>query len=421
MAEVHVIGAGLIGLSSAHYLQQAGHAVCVVDAQASVAQGASFANGGLLTPSMSEPWNAPGVQWNLLRWLGRKDAPMLLRPRAMWHYLSWGLRFLRHANQRDYAEAIAANFALSQFSLERLERLQVELALDFDASCSGALKIWRDPAGFAAGVRAAQALGDAGLECRVLGVAELLALEPLLAPVAARLAGGIHYTGDRSGNALKFCQALEASLRQRGVRFELGRRVDALLLGRGRLRALRVGDESWPTAAVVVAGGADSGGLLHRIGVRCPVRPVKGYSLSVSLGDPQLMPRLPIIDDALHAAITPLGDQLRVAGTAEFSGWDTHLDPARVANLWELMQAVNPQMAASAQRDRASAWCGLRPMSADGKPLIGATAVPGVYLNTGHGHLGWTQAAGSACLLAAQISGHAMELNAAPYRPDRRI
>lgn len=417
--DIAVVGAGLAGLCSAHYLAEAGFTVLVLEAEAEVGQGASFANGGLLTPSMSEPWNAPGVQWDLLRWLGRKDAPMLLKPTALWHYIGWGLRFIRHANPKDYAASIKANFALSLYSLEQTQALSQRLDLQFDAAQNGSLKIWRDPAGLETGIAAAESLVADGLQYQRLSAAQVVEQEPLLAATEKALAGGILYASDSSGNALKFCQALRHSLEQRGVTFRMVSRVAGIVQENGQLTGLRCAGESLAVSRAVIAAGALSGPLMGGVGVNCPVRPVKGYSLSVRLTDQSLMPKRPIIDDALHAAVSPLGDEIRVAGTAEFSGWNQTLDPARVQNLWDLMRAISADMADAVEPDSVRPWCGLRPMSADGRALIGPTRIAGLYLNAGHGHLGWSQAVGSGQLLAAAVSGEPAPIDGSAFAANR--
>jgi D-amino-acid dehydrogenase len=264
-----------------------------------------------------------------------------------------------------------------------------------------------------------RSLSSLGLTFAPLDAAGAVRLEPLLEETRGTLAGAIHYPADETGDAWLYCRALRERLSQRGVRIRCSRTVRALRVAGGRVVGVETGNAFQPAATVLLAAGPWSRALLAAHGVALRVRPVKGYSLSITGVPAPLMPVLALLDDELHAVMTPLGATLRLAGTAEFSGWDFTLRPKRVAALWRLLEVLSPTLARSADRSRAAPWCGLRPMSADGRPYIGATPIAGLYVNTGHGHLGWTQAAGSATLLAQLMTGAPAAIDPQPFAVSR--
>jgi D-amino-acid dehydrogenase len=412
--EVIVIGGGLAGLASAYALHEAGYAVQLLERREDVALETSFANGGILTPSMPDPWNAPGVHWQLLRWLGREDAPMLLRPRAIPGYFGWGLRFLAASAPRSYHASMAANYRLCAYSLERLQAWRTALGLEYAVGTRGTLEVYRNSQSFEQAVAEVRSLSSLGLVGEPLDPAAAARLEPLLDEIRGDLVGAIHFPRDESGDALLFCRALRTRLEARGVQVVVNTPVRTVRIGAGRAVGVETAGGFVPGSHVVVAGGPWSTALLAACGVGVQVRPVKGYSLSIPI-DPAAGPRHALSDDSLHAVMTPLGTTLRLAGTAEFSGWDLTLRPGRVEALWRLLAALSPTLARTVDRSAARPWCGLRPMSADGRPYIGATPVAGLYVNTGHGHLGWTQAAGSGSLLAQLISGAPAAIDPRPF------
>ena len=415
-----VIGAGLIGLTTAQALHARGHAVTVLERNADVGLETSFANGGMLTPSQAGPWNEPGVLWDLLRWLGRSEAPMLLRPRALPAYAGWGLRFLRHSAWAAHRQAAVANTALGALSLARLQTLRATLGLHYRESARGTLKVFRDPASWQHAAEQAGLLSDVGLTFEVLDRAQLAAAEPALGEVAAQLVGGVLFPSDESGDAHLFCQRLREHLLAQGVCIEHGVAVERIEINADGVQGVQAGPRRWSASRVVVCAAARSADLLGAAGRHLSIRPVKGYSLSIDDAPAELLPSRPIVDEGLHAAVTPLAGEIRIAGTAEFAGWDAHIDPARIDNLWHLLEQVTPSLAARVDRTAARPWCGFRPMAADGRPYIGALAPSGLYLNAGHGHLGWTQCVGSAELLAALMDGEPPPVDPAPYSALRR-
>lgn len=416
---VIVVGAGLIGATSAYHLACRGHEVTLLDRRAGPGLGASEANGGMLTPSMADPWNAPGVWRELLGSFGRPDSPMLLRAKAIPGLWLWGLQFLAHSTRARFAANTGRNLRLAAYSVQGMRALREREALDYDADTRGTLKLYRDERAFEAGIAKSNALPAGLIEVRPLDARGVFALEPGLAGIAGQIAGGLHFPRDESGDAHRFTTQLCDAAVRRGARLACNTTILGLENDRGRVRGVRTGTGVLPADAVVVAAGVDAPRLLRGVRVRLPVVPVKGYSITCQPADaaPRSAPplRLPIVDDALHAALTPLGARLRIAGTAEFAGFDARLSPSRLANLRQLLHAILPGQATRLLAGKVENWVGMRPMCADGVPCIGAVGPGGLYVNAGHGHLGWTMADGSARLLADLMEGREPELDAADY------
>lgn len=413
---VVVVGGGLVGLCSAYFLSEAGYAVEVIEREDEVGLATSFANAGMMTPSMSDPWNTPGILGQVLRGMASGHSPLTVRLPALWQYLGWGLRFLRYSAPERHRVATEANFRLSAYSVEQVPELRESLALGYDLGTRGTMRLYRDPASLAAAADSARHLARFGLMHEILDRDGVVGIEPLLEERRDSLAGGILYPGDETGDAHKFCRGLRAALERRGVGFRLNTVVRSLRREGGRVRGVELDREMLAADAVVVAAAAWSPALLDPLGIRLSIRPVKGYSLTVPLANSELMPKLSLIDDHLHAAVTPLGDRIRMAGTAELAGWDPRLRAERLQKLWDLAAAVSPAMVAALDRDAARAWCGFRPMAADGNPYIGATPIDGLWVNTGQGYLGWTQAVGSGQLLAQLMRGEEPAIDMQPYR-----
>jgi D-amino-acid dehydrogenase len=416
---VLVIGSGLLGVSSAYFLSREGCEVTVVERLGGVAQGTSYANAGMLTPSMADPWNSPGIFWHLLQWLGREDAPFLLRPHALPSMLGWGLSFVAHSSPARQRASMDANLRLAAYSLATLRELRSALKLVYDERTAGTIKVFRDRRAFDAAAARNAVLASLGLEVRTVDPAQAVALEPALAPVQDKLVGAIYCPGDESGDARAFTLALADHAREAGVRFAFDREVTGFEHAGGRLNAAFAGGTRYEAEQFVIAAGSWSAPLLQHLDVALPVRPVKGYSITVPTAHWSGAPHMPVIDDALHAAATPLGARLRVAGTAEIAGYDMALTPERIENLFTLLLELFPTYPQPLDRANAEPWAGLRPMSPDGVPRIGQLGYDNLFVNTGHGHLGWTLAAGSGALLAHLVCGRPPHIAPAPYRPNR--
>ena len=358
-----VIGSGLAGITTAYYLNAHGARVTVIDRAQGPAKETSFANGSLITPSLADPWNAPGVFKALRGSLGREDSPMLLRGAAVPGMIGWGIRFLRNASARRFEDAYLRNVRFSQYSQRVMRELLQHREISFDHAANGTIKLFRTAAALEAGVRTAHFLKQVNVEHQVLNVDELLVMEPALAPVAGSLAGAIAYPGDETGDARAFCEELRRLLEDEGVTFRYSEQVLRFARSGKQLQGLITPRGTLTADAYVLAAGSFSTGLARQLGFRLPVRPAKGYSITMPMGDWQQPARYPVVDDELHVAVVPVGNRIRVAGTAEFAGYDTSIPAARIDNLRSMLRRTYPEFESTLGSTELNAWTGLRPSS----------------------------------------------------------
>lgn len=409
--KVLVLGAGVIGATTAYHLAAAGHQVTVLDRQAGAGLETSFANGGQISPCHAEPWANPGVLPKVLKWLGREDAPLLFRWNRwdpdLW---AWGLRFLANCTAARAAVNTERTLRVALYSRACLQDLRARLGLDYDQRSLGILHVYRAQADFAQGQRAAALMNRFGLDRQVKSVQDCLTIEPALAPVRDQLAGGIFTPGDESGDAHKFTRAMAEHAARLGAVFRWNQDVAALLRDGRRVRAVRtVQGEEIEADAIVLALGSWSPLLARPAGLRLPIVPAKGYSVTLAADGPAA-PVVSVTDDEHKMVYSRLGDRLRAAGTAEMTGHDPSLNQRRWRLIARRAQELFPQ---AGDFDRVEPWAGLRPVTPDSVPLIGATPLAGLWLNTGHGTLGWTMACGSARLLADLMEGKRPEIDTA--------
>lgn len=400
MPDAIVVGAGVVGTTTALYLAREGLSVQVIDARAEAGLETSFANGGLVTPSTALPWCSPAVPGLLLRWIGREDAPLLLRPSAIPRLGLWGLRLLANCRPSKYAESSRHLTRFARESLTEIEGLLAQRTVDYELNRGGLLELYRDEDGVAAMDRYAKFLERLGVRTSRLSAADCVALEPSLELIASTIRAGLHLVDDAWGDARKFTLATEAAARERQVEFNFGTSVRRLLASSGRVEGVETETGRIEARTVVVCGGASSKRLLAPLGIRLPIEPVKGYSISLAHEDLGFLPNRPIVDDTAHLGVTPLGDHFRIAGTVEFDGYNPTVRPGRVQNLVSAFKGLFPD---TRLPERLYPWCGFRPMSADGMPIVGGTRITGLYVNSGHGALGWTLACGSARLIANTV------------------
>jgi D-amino-acid dehydrogenase len=414
MMRVVVLGGGLMGVATAWYLAADGHEVTVIDREVGLAEGTSFANAGLVTPSDSGPWNAPGTLGLLVKYLGREDSPLLVRPAAVPGMAAWGLRFLWNSRAALYRRNTEANTHLALYNLALLQRLRTELGLAYDANTNGTLRVFANAASADEAGHHAEALKGFGVPCEILDPKSVLAREPALSG-AGNIAGGIYFAADESGDAHLFTRALGQHAATRGVTFRFGETVTGLVHEGHRITAVRTDRGTIAADAAVMALGCWTPALARTVGARLPIYPVKGYSATVAIDGWNGAPRLPVLHDGLKVATTPLGARLRIGGTAEFAGYDRVLNPARAAAVLNAALRLYPSLAPYAGAERVRQWTGLRPMTPDGRPLIGPLRFRNLIVNAGHGGLGWTLACGSGKLAADLVAGRAPEIDPAPY------
>ena len=407
--KIAVLGAGVVGVTSAWYLTKAGHEVTVVDRQDAAAMETSFANGGQISISHAEPWANPGTPKQVLKWLGREDSPMLFRLRADPYQWAWSLAFLREclpARARANAAQIAA---INRYSRGRLLALRAETGIEYEQQERGILRLYENRRALDEAVAATSLEKSLGIELRVLTAAECVELEPALSARAERIAGGVHAPGDESGDAHKFTQELARLCAARGVEFRYGSGVTRMETGGGRVtRVLLDSGRTIEADAYVMALGSYSALLLRRIGISIPVYPLKGYSITIALAEGDVAPHISLSDGAYRLVMSRLGNRLRVAGTAELTGYDTSVNEVRCRAIVRRTFELFPK---AGKPEQAQFWAGLRPGTPGGVPCIGRTRYPNLVLNTGHGTLGWTMACGSGAAIADIVSGRKPELD----------
>ncbi|MCU0869720.1 MAG: D-amino acid dehydrogenase [Burkholderiales bacterium] len=412
---VLVLGSGVVGTATAWYLRRAGHAVTVVDRQPASGLETSFANGGQISVSHAEPWANPHAPAKILKWLGRDDAPLLFRLRADPAQWLWGLRFLRECTPARTRHNIAQIVQLGLYSRAALQALRAELGLEYEQRTRGILHLYTSAAELDAARGPTALMRTLGCDRVEKTPDECVAIEPALAGIRHTLAGGTYTASDESGNAWMFTDALAARCAEAGVRFRYGSDVRALVREGGRVVGARVRDvangaETTLTAdATVVAMGSFSPFVVRPLGLSIPVYPAKGYSITVPVVRPERAPTTSLTDDEFKIVVSRLGDKLRVAGTAEFTGWNTALD--RPERCEAIVRRAQTLFGDACDWSAAQFWTGLRPATPSNVPLIGPTRIPGLWLNTGHGTLGWTHACGSGKALAELVGGRVPELD----------
>lgn len=405
---VLVLGAGVIGTTAAWYLAARGHEVTVVDRREGAGLETSFANGGQVSACHAEPWAGPGAPAKIVKWLLRDDSPLLFRPRldpAQW---SWVLRFLYECQPWRTRDNIADIARLALYSRAKLQELRAETGIEYDALTRGILTFYTDPREFDGAVESVALVRAHGIDREVKSVDEAIAIEPALGAARARLAGATYAATDESGDAHKFTVGLARMAAGKGVEFLFGRAIQGVRAGEGKITGVVTGSGTLTADAYVVALGSYSPLLTRPVGIDLPVYPAKGYSITLDVTDPARAPTVCLTDADAKLVISRLGNRLRVAGTAELSGYSTELNPVRCEAIRRRAAGMFPGAGDFAS---ATPWTGLRPATPSNVPLIGRTRYPNLYLDTGHGTLGWTLACGSGAALADIISGRQPDLD----------
>ena len=403
--KIIVLGAGVVGVTGAWYLAAAGHEVTVIERRDAAGLETSFANGGQISAGHAEPWAKPAVVPKILRWLGREDAPLLFRPRADWAQWEWGMRFLLECFPGRFQRHSRTLAGLAGHSRECLRALRAQLGIRYDHLERGILQFATNERDLEALAHHAEEMRSLGINRQVKSAAEIFALEPALRNSTDRVLGGVYDPQDESGDAHRFTEELARHAAGKGVVFRFGRSVKTIEATGGQVGGLAL--ENGETAradAYVVSLGSYSPLLLRPLGIGIPVYPLKGYSITLPLGPKEAAaaPTVSLTDEAFKIVISRLGNRLRAAGTAELTGYDTTINPVRCGAIAGRIRQLFPALSGVTAGDF---WTGLRPATPNNVPVIGRTKLKNLYLNTGHGTLGWTLACGSASVLADLVSG----------------
>lgn len=414
--KVLILGSGVIGVTSAYYLARAGHEVTVVDRQPEPALETSFANAGEVSPGYSSPWAGPGVPVKAVKWLLMKYGPLVIRPKldpVMW---VWLLKMLRNCTSARYAVNKSRMIPIAEYSRDCLRDLRRDIGIQYDERAQGTLQLFRYQAQLDGTGEDIAVLKQYGVPFEVLSREGCIAVEPALAGVKEKFAGGLRLPQDETGDCHMFTQALAKHAEALGVRFMFNTGIDRIATDGARVSGVVTSAGLLQADAYVLALGSWSSRLVAPLGISLPVYPVKGYSITVPIKDASGAPESTVMDESYKVAITRLGNRIRVGGTAEISGYSSKLYDARRATLDHSLTDLFPR---GGDLAKATFWSGLRPMTPDGPPVIGPTQYANLHLNTGHGTLGWTMSCGSGRVLADMLSGKKPEVDVSALNVDR--
>ncbi len=405
--KVIVLGAGLLGVTSAYFLRQQGHEVVVVDRQASPAAETSFANGGQISVSHAEPWANPSAPLKVLKWLGQEDAPLLFRIRADMRQWLWGLQFLRECTPARTRHNIEQIVRLGTYSRDMLQQLRRDIGIAYDERTQGILHFYTSQKEFDGAEGPAAQMRALGCDRRVISADEAVKLEPALRHIRPQLAGATYTAEDESGDANQFARELVKRCVADGVQFLMSHTVTALRAAGGAIDHVEATDnegrfQHLRADAYVLAMGSLSPLYAQPLGISLPIYPAKGYSVTMPVKDAALAHQVSLTDDEYKLVFSRLGDRLRIAGTAELNGYDRDLNRVRCE---AIVQRVEQLFPGAGDATQAQFWTGLRPATPSNVPIIGRSKLPNLFLNTGHGTLGWTHSCGSGKSIARIVSG----------------
>lgn len=400
-----VLGAGVSGVTTAYYLAKLGHAVTIVDRREQAAEETSYANGGVVGGTQIAPWAAPGLPAKLIQWIGRTDAPLLVPLRSLPSMWRWGLQFLRSCTDARFRDSIRANLALTLYSMEQFRQLRTQTDLEYDLNTKGVLKLYQTQQALDEAAAAYLPLAELGLSFKPIGAAACARIEPALAEGMGRFVGAIHFPKEEVGDCRKFVTALAAQCARMGVTFRLGTRIEGLVMKGHAVDAVATDRGPLTADSVVVALASHTPLLLRSAGMRVPICPVKGVSVTVPAQGWPTAIESAIIDHSRLFGLIRLGDRLRVAGSAEITGYDAGPNHARCAALIANVVSLFPRFAQCLTSAEPSYWAGLRGNSPDGRPILGRTPVVNLFINAGHGPQGWSTSCGAASAVADLIDG----------------
>ncbi|HEF4741892.1 TPA: D-amino acid dehydrogenase [Burkholderia multivorans] len=398
---VVILGSGVVGVASAYYLARAGHEVTVIDREAGPALETSFANAGQISPGYAAPWAAPGVPLKAVKWMFEKHAPLAIRLDGTHFQLQWMWQMLRNCTPERYAVNKSRMVRLAEYSRDCLQALRADTGIQYEGRTGGTLQLFRTQQQLDGAAKDIAVLREANVPFELLSPAELKNAEPALAAVSHKLTGGLRLPGDETGDCQLFTTRLAALAESLGVKFRYNTPIDGLAIAGGKIAGVQCGSETVRADAYVVALGSYSTNFVANL-MKIPVYPLKGYSITAPIVDEAAAPVSTVLDETYKIAITRFDQRIRVGGMAEIVGFDKTLRPARRETL---EMCVNDLFPGGGDTSKATFWTGLRPMTPDGTPIVGRTPVSNLFLNTGHGTLGWTMSCGSGQLLADLISG----------------
>jgi len=406
--KIAILGSGVIGTTAAYYLAKAGHEVTVLDRQPGPALETSFANAGEVSPGYSAPWAGPGVPVKAIQWLLMHHSPLVIKPMldaAMWR---WGFAMLRNCTEERYRVNKARMVRLAEYSRDCLKQLRADTGIRYDERMQGTLQLFRTQKQLDGTAKDVEILRQYGVPYQLLDRQGYLQYEPALGEVKHKFVGALRLPGDETGDCFMFTNAIAKMAEGLGVKFRFGVDIRRLQGDARGITGVETAEGAVAADRCLVALGSYSTAMLRPLGIRIPVYPVKGFSITVPIGDARMAPESTIMDETHKVAVTRLGDRIRVGGTAQLSGFDLQLNESRRRTLEFVVTDLFPRGGDVA---RASFWTGLRPMTPDGTPIVGPTRVPGLWLATGHGTLGWTMATGTGRLLADWMSGRQPEID----------
>ncbi|VAX46376.1 D-amino acid dehydrogenase small subunit [Acinetobacter calcoaceticus] len=404
---VIVLGSGVIGVASAYYLAQQGAEVTVLDRQSGPAEETSFGNAGQISPGYSTPWAAPGIPFKAVKWMFQHHAPLAINlDGSMWQ-LQWMAQMLKNCNPQSYAVNKERMMRVAEYSRDCLRELRKDTGINYENRAKGTLQLFRKEAQMEAVQRDISVLQECGVSYELLNGDELGRVEPALANTQDKLVGGLHLPNDETGDCYLFTNALAQIAKELGVNFQFNQNVEKLIVEGDEIKGVQVNGKVLTADRYVLAFGSYSRDFLKPLDLQLPVYPVKGYSLTIPIIDPAFAPQSTVLDETYKIAITRFDQRIRVGGMAELSGFNLGLNEDRRATLQMVTQDLFP----GGDMAQASFWTGLRPMTPDSTPIIGATRFKNLFLNTGHGTLGWTMACGSGKLISDIVLNHKTEIS----------
>ncbi|MBP2605869.1 MULTISPECIES: D-amino acid dehydrogenase [Acinetobacter] len=404
---VIVLGSGVIGVASAYYLAQQGAEVTVLDRQSGPAEETSFGNAGQISPGYSTPWAAPGIPFKAVKWMFQHHAPLAINlDGSMWQ-LQWMAQMLKNCNPQSYAVNKERMMRVAEYSRDCLRELRKDTGINYENRAKGTLQLFRKEAQMEAVQRDISVLQECGVSYELLNGNELGRVEPALANTQDKLVGGLHLPNDETGDCYLFTNALAQIAKELGVNFQFNQNVEKLIVEGDEIKGVQVNGKVLTADRYVLAFGSYSRDFLKPLDLQLPVYPVKGYSLTIPIVDPAFAPQSTVLDETYKIAITRFDQRIRVGGMAELSGFNLGLNDDRRATLQMVTQDLFP----GGDMAQASFWTGLRPMTPDSTPIIGATRFKNLFLNTGHGTLGWTMACGSGKLISDIVLNHKTEIS----------